>query len=68
MKSLFALALTCLFAIVAARRRGQDVVKADTKEAFDAVAAEVRAEMGADGQYAYVNRTNATRSTQASPK
>jgi len=55
MKSLFAFALSfALFAVGAAEAADKVVVKADTKEAFDTVAAEVRTEMGADGRYAYV--------------
>jgi hypothetical protein len=55
MKSLFAFAVTCaLFAVLAAEAADKVVVKADTKEAFDTVAAQVRTEMGADGRYAYV--------------
>lgn len=59
MKSVSAFALTCaltcaLFATVTANAADKAVVKADTKEAFDTVAAQVRAEMNADGRYAYI--------------
>jgi hypothetical protein len=47
---MFVLALTSLVAYAADR----EVVKADTKAAFEKVAADVRAEMTGDGRYAYV--------------
>jgi hypothetical protein len=47
---MFVLALTPLVAYAADR----EVVKADTKAAFDKVAADVRTEMTGDGRYAYV--------------
>jgi hypothetical protein len=47
---MFMLALTPLVAYAADR----EVVKADTKAAFEKVAADVRAEMTGDGRYAYV--------------
>ncbi|HVT31653.1 MAG TPA: hypothetical protein VHE32_03350 [Rhodanobacteraceae bacterium] len=46
----FVLALTPLVAYAADR----EVVKADTKAAFDKVAADVRTEMTGDGRYTYV--------------
>lgn len=49
------LAIILLCACFAAHAADTTVVKADTKEAFDAVAAHVRVEMGEGGQYAYVN-------------
>ena len=55
MKTPFALALiAALIAAGAARAADKDNVKADTKEAFDKVAADVRAQMSPDGRYAYI--------------
>lgn len=48
------LAFALFFALLAAHAADQKIVKADTKEAFDAVAAHVRTEMGENGQYGYV--------------
>ena len=54
-----ALAIAMLFALFAhaaaqAAEKSANLVKADTKEAFEPVAAGVRKEMGADGRYAYI--------------
>ena len=55
MKTPFVLALiAALIAAGAARAADKDNVKADTKEAFDKVAADVRAQMSPDGRYAYI--------------
>ncbi|HEY7086055.1 MAG TPA: hypothetical protein VH519_14695 [Hyphomicrobiaceae bacterium] len=54
MKTAFALALVALIFAGAAGAADKNVVKADTKEAFDKVAAGVRADMGPDGRYAYI--------------
>lgn len=54
-----AVAVAVLYAMLAmaaaqAAEKGKDVVKADTRDAFEATAANVRKEMLADGRYAYV--------------
>ncbi len=57
MKRLLAIVGFCaLFAIasVQAADKAKNIVKADTRDAFDAVAADVRKEMDGEGRYAYV--------------
>lgn len=55
MKNRFVFALiAALLAAGAAHAANKDSVKADTKEAFDKVAADVRAQMSPDGRYAYI--------------
>lgn len=57
MKTLFVIAALCVsmtLGSVRAAEKSRDVVKAETKEAFAAAAADVRQQMGADGRYAYV--------------
>jgi len=55
MKTPFALAFVAALTLAGALHAADKiVVKADTKEAFDKVAADVRTEMGPDGRYAYV--------------
>jgi hypothetical protein len=56
-KRMIAIMILCsAFAVAAtsAAEKTKDVVKADTKDAFDAVAADVRKQMSGDGRYAYV--------------
>ncbi|HEV7489677.1 MAG TPA: hypothetical protein VGO25_02655 [Rhodanobacteraceae bacterium] len=55
MKGLFGVALLgVLLAVGLTHAADKEVVKADTKEAFAAVAENVRSELGADGRYAYL--------------
>jgi hypothetical protein len=55
MKTLSTLALLgALLAAAFAHAADKNVVKADTKESFAAVAENVRSEMGAEGRYAYL--------------
>jgi hypothetical protein len=53
------LSVACTLA--AATSRTGDVVKADTREAFEAVAANVRKEMDGQGRYAYVKADERTK-------
>ena len=58
MRRLFNVALLTGIAVATAvhgAEKGKDVVKADTRDAFTAQAAEVRKAMQPDGRYAYVN-------------
>jgi len=54
MKTIFAIAMVFAFAASHAAEKSKDVVKAETKDSFEAVAADVRKEMSADGRYGYV--------------
>jgi len=57
MRLALALAMVCaLFASGAAEgaEKTKDVVKAETKEAFESAATDVRKDLGADGRYAYI--------------
>ncbi|MEO6689502.1 MAG: hypothetical protein ABIS07_16780 [Dokdonella sp.] len=49
------------FGAAAAAEKPKEIVKADTREAFEAVAASVRKEMETDGRYAYVKADERTK-------
>jgi len=64
MKTALAILMLCALAAAAPIRaadKDKDVVKAETKDAFDAVAASVRKEMSGEGRYAYVKPDERTK-------